>query len=1069
MKKSTLFTKVTILVLVIFLTPYLSLSQHFTPPTGNNGAGQWQMFAGQVTLDGQNMVAGDEIGVYDGATCVGSFVLTQVCTEGNVVQNEFYAYEENGGSTVGYTGGNAYTFKLWDNSAGAENIAPATVTYITGGQYSDLVNFPAHNQYSWSLMKFEFSSGNGLTVEGIVEDASNTVIEGANIELYNGIATWNTTTDASGEYSFIGVPDFGGTANYIINVTGVADHEDYSSALFGITDNGISNNDDIYEHGLITLELLYGNFNGTIQDQYGSPILDANVKITDDNDGDAIVYNFTTLANGQYSYDSPVGDYSITITKPGYTTAIDENIAIATNETITENYILTAPPGFITGYAKFEDGDSEIGANGVLVTVDGTTLNTLTINEAGNPGYFNISGVPSGTRSITLEGGAFTTKTVFNVEVVSGATVDVGDIILTMSSYYNFTPGDPGFSVWTVYLSDVLDVGTYNLKAGDEIAIYDATADPDILVGAYQAKGDINGTASDIDCPVLVFSKLANGNTGYTDGNDIRIDVHIAGGTTTTVTNDNQTWAADDGGDEFDWDPTAGVAAAQGVFPDGDFKYSIVDLDFSAPNGNFTVNLEDEYGNPIAAADVVTLTLTGPGPDAITATGPTHVFSDVPSGTYTLAVSGELFQTKTITGIVIGYAQNLTKTYRLSAAATETQTISLHAGINIMSRRVGVTTDDMLDYFPTDFRTNLDVVSNENGNTLQKVVVVGWSPEDYAWDVSKGYKVLMNGDDDLYLTGVPKSYNTPIPIRNKNDHAGYNIVAYYPDYALNAETAFTTIKTLTLGYVRQWDGKMLRYLTALGEWDNQIGTVKPGQGYIVQWQGAADGSLVYPAETKSAESFVDNELQHFDFAGGNPFTNICTFYIQSDDLEIGDEVAAFDGDKMVGAVKIVTNNSITGNALNMFSGLQTDDDGYTPGNEITLVSWKANSDKEYRILYNILNEDQQEGDQYAYAGDGFPEGDYKYSLVELTLPLAVNENIAEFIDVYPNPSYGIVNINSPVKIDKISIVNIMGQTIKEVTPESYKTEINIEGFNPGVYFINIIIEGNRITKKITNQ
>ena len=84
-------------------------------------------------------------------------------------------------------------------------------------------------------------------------------------------------------------------------------------------------------------------------------------------------------------------------------------------------------------------------------------------------------------------------------------------------------------------------------------------------------------------------------------------------------------------------------------------------------------------------------------------------------------------------------------------------------------------------------------------------------------------------------------------------------------------------------------------------------------------------------------------------------------------------------------------------------------------------------------------------------------------------PLSIIDNLAEYINVYPNPSSGYVTISSPEQIDRLMLVNIVGQTVLDIKPGSGNTELNLDGFNPGIYFVNLIIDGQRITKKLTIQ
>lgn len=76
----------------------------------------------------------------------------------------------------------------------------------------------------------------------------------------------------------------------------------------------------------------------------------------------------------------------------------------------------------------------------------------------------------------------------------------------------------------------------------------------------------------------------------------------------------------------------------------------------------------------------------------------------------------------------------------------------------------------------------------------------------------------------------------------------------------------------------------------------------------------------------------------------------------------------------------------------------------------------------------------------------------------------INENMftsEEFsdhkLDVYPNPTNGIINIKSNKNIDKIFVYDFFGNLIKEFKSEK---EVNISEMNPGMYFIGVQSEGS---------
>lgn len=67
------------------------------------------------------------------------------------------------------------------------------------------------------------------------------------------------------------------------------------------------------------------------------------------------------------------------------------------------------------------------------------------------------------------------------------------------------------------------------------------------------------------------------------------------------------------------------------------------------------------------------------------------------------------------------------------------------------------------------------------------------------------------------------------------------------------------------------------------------------------------------------------------------------------------------------------------------------------------------------------------------------------------------ESLNHKLDVYPNPTNGIINIKSNKNIDKIFIYDYFGNLIKEFKPDD---KVNISEMNPGMYFIGVQSEGS---------
>ncbi|WP_438961302.1 choice-of-anchor J domain-containing protein [Nonlabens sp.] len=58
--------------------------------------------------------------------------------------------------------------------------------------------------------------------------------------------------------------------------------------------------------------------------------------------------------------------------------------------------------------------------------------------------------------------------------------------------------------------------------------------------------------------------------------------------------------------------------------------------------------------------------------------------------------------------------------------------------------------------------------------------------------------------------------------------------------------------------------------------------------------------------------------------------------------------------------------------------------------------------------------------------------------------------------LYPNPSNGVVNIQGGILIDKVEILNLMGQTLKTVSVNDTFSQIDISSYASGVYIFQVI-------------
>jgi hypothetical protein len=367
------------------------------------------------------------------------------------------------------------------------------------------------------------------------------------------------------------------------------------------------------------------------------------------------------------------------------------------------------------------------------------------------------------------------------------------------------------------------------------------------------------------------------------------------------------------------------------------------------------------------------------------------------------------------------------------------QEIDLYTGYKFISSNRSPENPDMLVVLENNLNDNLDFVRNTAGNMLRKIGP-NWVNGIGDWISTEGYLFNMNEADVLIINGEVVDPQTPIDL-----NAGFQFVSYLPNATLNAMDAFSSILNENLQFVRNSEGSILRKIGP--NWVNGIGDVNPGEGLLINMY--SDDILIYNIPKNTTKNLTPKKPLpiHFNFEGGNPADPVYTLYVSG--LEIGDEVAAFDGDKMIGAMKI-SSNYVFNNELPVFSTL-TGGEGYVHGNPIILKVWNNIS----RDVENV--EFAMDNISNSYSENVYPFEDGEFSIVNITKSIAIEKSIT----IYPNPAGNVINISSPNQINNVTIFNYVGQTVYN----GNDVKINTSNFKSGVYIIKVeTVEGLMIEK-----
>ena len=116
--------------------------------------------------------------------------------------------------------------------------------------------------------------------------------------------------------------------------------------------------------------------------------------------------------------------------------------------------------------------------------------------------------------------------------------------------------------------------------------------------------------------------------------------------------------------------------------------------------------------------------------------------------------------------------------------------------------------------------------------------------------------------------------------------------------------------------------------------------------------------------------------------------------------------------------------------------------------------------------------------KFVFFADAAGPGNYIYiddiNLYDAALDVATFESKLG-LDVYPNPSAGIVNIDFSLTEKhnvSVAVVDMLGRTIESIASKQYAAgDIKLavaekSAYQAGVYFINLNIDGNVVSKKI---
>jgi len=406
---------------------------------------------------------------------------------------------------------------------------------------------------------------------------------------------------------------------------------------------------------------------------------------------------------------------------------------------------------------------------------------------------------------------------------------------------------------------------------------------------------------------------------------------------------------------------------------------------------------------------------------------------------------------------------NLTVEKLVVQTVTEiTQTIQLKKGYNLISTYLipknidaGVVVRPLID------NGSFSYLQNEGGNAITYSSQSGaWSNTIGAIKTTEGYILKAYNNCTLQIAGTPITLPLAIPLS-----AGWNIISYPRTDIVNAMSVVQSlIDQNKLVKVQDELGNSIENFKTYGGWKNNIGNFIPGKAYkvyvktdaVLTIQESYTKSVVIQANSSKTEHFVTN-------IEGNGVDHMNINLVGLDgtmDISAGDEIAAFDGDVCVGALKITEDQIATG-SVSLIASCSTNDqdvDGFVEGDQIKIYRWNKLSGNESEFQAEVaIGELKYEKNGSVLAS--------KKSLTTGT------SNLLEVvqIDVFPNPSNGKFTVRFselPSKGSKIEIFDISGRVISTRPISETSEEFSIDNQTRGLYLVKTSLGSSQSIHKL---
>lgn len=311
------------------------------------------------------------------------------------------------------------------------------------------------------------------------------------------------------------------------------------------------------------------------------------------------------------------------------------------------------------------------------------------------------------------------------------------------------------------------------------------------------------------------------------------------------------------------------------------------------------------------------------------------------------------------------------------------------------------------------------------------------------------YKINTNAPCQMAITGLAANpANHPISIEE-----GWNWIGYPYSESINVTTALGGFTPEPNDQIKNRD----YYSTYLvygnnALWYGTLNTLEPGQGYMYKSNSSTTKTLTY--QTGQSKALVDNvsPLGNTFMSEEGAFANNMTLtaVVELDGEELRNtnyEVAAFVGDDCRGSAKLMYVEPL---------------DRY-----MVFLLIAGDAKQTLRFVLTDGKEFSCSMDNIIYSNDDIVGNPIEPAVLHFG-PLGIGENGFDFVNVYPNPSNNVFNIEGK-NICKIEVISALGQVLYSKEANGDFIKIDLSNYNSGIYTLRVVTNNQIITKQLIKK